>query len=181
MADGDTISLAGVGKVRLIGVDTPEVFGRAECFGRAASRFTRRALRPGRRVLYRLGVERRDRYGRALAYVWLADGRLFNGLLVERGLAQTLTVPPNDELAAGFVQAARRARRRRLGLWRVRGCPDRRPGEGRRGTGADRDCSDFRTRSQAQRYFDSRGGGPGRNIEQLDGEDGDGRVCESLP
>jgi micrococcal nuclease len=119
--DGDTVWLSGIGKVRLIGVDTPEVFGGRECFGRRASAFTARVLRLGRPVRYRLGVEERDRYGRALAYVWLEDGRMFNELLVERGYAQPLTIPPNDEFAARFLAAARRARERRLGLWRA--CP----------------------------------------------------------
>ena len=50
VTDGDTIELAGVGKVRLIGVDTPEVYGGAECYGAAASAFTKGVLQPGRRV-----------------------------------------------------------------------------------------------------------------------------------
>ena len=119
VVDGDTVRLSGVGKVRLIGVDTPEVSGRDECFGREASAFTGRVLRPGTSVRYRLGVEEHDRYGRALAYLYLADGRLFNELLVASGYAQPLTVPPNDELADRFVEASRRARERRLGLWRA--------------------------------------------------------------
>jgi micrococcal nuclease len=126
VTDGDTLWLSGIGKVRLIGVDTPEVFGEVECFGRRASAFAKRVLPPGRRVSYRLGVEPRDRYGRALAYVWLADGRLFNGLLVLRGYAQPLTIPPNDDLARSFVAAARRARRAGRGLWGRSGCADRR-------------------------------------------------------
>ncbi len=161
----------------MIGVDTPEVFGGQECFGRRASAFTKRVLRQGRRVRYRLGIEPRDRYGRALAYVWLRDGRLFNRLLVERGYAQPYTVPPNDDFARRFVGAARRARRARLGLWGIRGCVV--SGEDTRG--GERDCSEFRTQEEAQRYFDSRGGGKGRNVDDLDGPDRDGRVCESLP
>ena len=65
--DGDTLWLSGIGKVRLIGIDTPEVFGETECYGRAASAFVRRVAPLRSRVRYRLGVERRDRYGRALA------------------------------------------------------------------------------------------------------------------
>jgi micrococcal nuclease len=120
--DGDTLWLSGVGKVRLIGVDTPEVFGEAECFGRKASAFVERLLPLGARVEYSLGVQRRDRYGRALAYVYTGDGRLLNLLLVERGYAQPLTIPPNDRLADRFVAAARRARLRRLGLWAPGAC-----------------------------------------------------------
>jgi micrococcal nuclease len=76
----------------------------------------------GSRVRYRLGTEERDRYGRALAYVWLEDGRFLNRLLVARGYAQPLTVPPNVEYEEMFVRAARRARAERRGLWGRRGC-----------------------------------------------------------
>jgi micrococcal nuclease len=122
VTDGDTIVLDGIGRTRLIGVDTPEVFGGAECYGREASRFAKRVLGPGRRVRFRLGLDPRDRYGRALAYVWLEDGRMFNGLLVERGYAVPLTVPPNADYADLFVRAARRARRAERGLWDPRTC-----------------------------------------------------------
>jgi micrococcal nuclease len=120
--DGDTFWLSGIGKVRLIGVDTPEVFGEQECFGREASAFVERTVPLGARVRYRLGVEERDRYGRALAYVWLRDGRFLNRLLVARGYAQPLTVPPNVEYADRFARAARRARVAGRGLWGRAGC-----------------------------------------------------------
>jgi micrococcal nuclease len=122
VVDGDTVRLARLGSVRLIGVDTPEVYGRVECFGREASAFAKRELPPGREVRYRLGVESRDRYGRALAYVWLGDGKMFNELLAERGYAQPLTIPPNVDYADRFRIAAARARRAGLGLWGRPGC-----------------------------------------------------------
>jgi micrococcal nuclease len=120
--DGDTLWLSGIGKVRLIGMDTPEVFGEAECFGREASAFVRRTVPLGAEVRYRLGVEERDRYGRALAYVWLRDGRFLNRLLVARGYAQPLTVPPNVEYEDLLVRVARRARDAGRGLWGRPGC-----------------------------------------------------------
>ena len=120
--DGDTLWLSGIGKVRLIGVDTPEVYGQVECYGHEASAFVERLLPLGSRVSYRLGVEPRDHYGRALAYVYLDDGRLLNMVLVRRGFAQPLTIPPNDELAGRFVAAARDARRRGAGLWAPDAC-----------------------------------------------------------
>jgi micrococcal nuclease len=108
--------------VRLIGIDTPEVYGGAECFGREASAFVERLLPLGSRVRYELGVERRDRYGRALAYVYLDDGRFLNLLLVRRGYALPLTVPPNTEFAERFGAAARGARRAGRGLWGRAAC-----------------------------------------------------------
>jgi len=120
--DGDTLWLSGIGKVRLIGVDTPEVYGQAECYGREASAFVERTVPLGGEVRYRLGVDERDRYGRALAYVWLPDGRFLNRLLVARGYAQPLTVPPNVEYEDLFVRVARHAREAGSGLWGRPGC-----------------------------------------------------------
>ena len=120
--DGDTLWLSGIGKVRLIGMDTPEVYGQVECFGREASAFVERTVPLGTEVRYRLGVEERDRYGRALAYVWLGDGRFLNRMLVARGYAQPLTIPPNVEYEDLLMRAARRARDVRRGLWGRPGC-----------------------------------------------------------
>jgi micrococcal nuclease len=116
--------------VRLIGVDTPEVYGQAECYGHEASAFVERLLPLGSRVSYRLGVDPRDRYGRALAYVYLEDGRLLNVVLLRRGYAQPMTIPPNVELAGRF-------RRRRAGRPPAR----RRPvGAGRLSLGSGAPC-----------------------------------------
>ena len=120
--DGDTLWLSGIGKVRLIGIDTPEVYGSVECFGRRASAFVERIAPLGATVRYRLGVDERDRYGRALAYVWLPDGRFLNRLLAARGYAQPLTVPPNIEYEDLFVRASQSAREAGRGLWGLLGC-----------------------------------------------------------
>jgi micrococcal nuclease len=122
VTDGDTLRLSGIDRVRLIGVDTPEVYGGVECYGREASAFVKRVAPPGTRVSYRLGTEPRDRYGRALAYVWLADGRFLNGLLVREGYAQPLTIPPNVDYADRFTALARAAREAGRGLWGEPGC-----------------------------------------------------------
>jgi len=179
VSDGDTVTLSAIGKTRLIGIDTPEVFGHAECFGRAASAFTKRVLRIGTKVEYRLGVETHDRYGRSLAYVWLSDGRMFNKMLAERGYATPLTIPPNDEYAQLFLAAARRAREASRGLWSASTCDGSNPPSP--AAKGDHDCSDFATHKQAQDYFDSHGGSASNNVENLDGEDRDGKVCETLP
>jgi micrococcal nuclease len=122
VVDGDTVRLTGLGSVRLIGINTPEVYGRVQCFGPEASAFAKSVLRRGAEVRYRVGTEPHDRYGRTLAYVWLSDGRLFNRMLVEGGYAATLTIPPNDQLARTFAAAEGDARRAKLGMWRRAGC-----------------------------------------------------------
>ena len=121
VVDGDTVELRSAGTTRLIGVDTPEVHGRQECFGREASAFAKRRLRPGTRVDVERDVEERDRYGRVLLYLRLPDGRSFNELMVARGYAVPLSVPPNVRHAGRFRDLARDARRRDLGLWSA--CP----------------------------------------------------------
>ncbi len=103
-------------------MDTPEVHGQAECFGAEASDFVEGLLPPGTEVRYRLGTEERDRYGRALAYVWLPDGRFLNRLLVSKGYAQPLTIPPNVDFADRFRADARAARQAGRGLWARAGC-----------------------------------------------------------
>jgi len=122
VVDGDTVALRSAGKSRLIGVDTPEVFGSQECFGREASAFARRLLRPGLRVRVEPDVEQRDRCGRALVYLRLPDGRSFNELLVAEGFAVPLTIPPNVRHAGRFRELARRARERSVGLWSAGSC-----------------------------------------------------------
>ena len=125
VVDGDTIEVryrGHVRDVRLIGVDTPETvhpFQPVECYGREASRFTRNALE-GRRVRLGFDVERLDRYGRTLAYVWVR-GELFNESLVRKGYAQVATYPPNVRYADRFRAAQREAREAGRGLWG--GCP----------------------------------------------------------
>ena len=119
VSDGDTVVLSGLGRSRLIGIDTPEVHTERECFGRQASAFTGRLLPRGTRVRYRLGVERRDRHGRPLVYVWLPDRRFVNAQLVREGYATPLTIPPNVEYAKRFTALAREARAKGRGLWRA--------------------------------------------------------------
>jgi micrococcal nuclease len=121
VVDGDTIEVALGGRredVRLIGVDTPETVKPGtpvQCFGPRASRFTHRRLER-RRVRLLFGVERRDVYGRLLAYVFL-DRRLVNAELVRRGLARTLAIPPNTRFASRFERLQSAAARAGRGLW----------------------------------------------------------------
>jgi micrococcal nuclease len=119
--DGDTIEVRLDGRaedVRYIGVDTPETVKPdtpVQCFGPQASRFNH-ALVEHRQVRLVFGVERRDVYGRLLAYVYL-DGRFVNAELIRRGLARTLTIPPNDHFAGRLKQLEMAAARAGRGLW----------------------------------------------------------------
>ena len=121
VVDGDTVEVRLDGEtedVRYIGVDTPETVKPdtpVQCFGPQASDFNHHLVEH-RRVRLVFGEERRDVYGRLLAYVYL-DGRFVNAELVRRGYARPLTVPPNVRYADRFARLASQARERGSGLW----------------------------------------------------------------
>ena len=118
--DGDTLKLAGGERVRLIGVNTPESVDPrrpVQAYGKEAAAFTARLVK-GREVRLESDVEKVDRYGRTLAYVWLADGTFLNAVLVREGYAQVMTIPPNVRYADLFARLQREAREARRGLWR---------------------------------------------------------------
>jgi micrococcal nuclease len=123
VVDGDTIRVSIGGRpepVRYIGVDTPESKKPGtpvQCFARRAAAENARLVR-GERVRLVFDVERRDRFGRLLAYVYRArDGVFVNAALVRAGFARTLTIPPNVRFAARFAALAAEARRAGRGLW----------------------------------------------------------------
>jgi micrococcal nuclease len=119
--DGDTIEVRLDGRledVRYIGVDTPETVKPdtpVQCFGPRASSFDHRLIEH-QRVRLVFGVERRDVYGRLLAYVYIGH-RFVNAELVRRGLARTLTIAPNTLHHALFERLERGAARAGRGLW----------------------------------------------------------------
>jgi micrococcal nuclease len=121
--DGDTIEARVGGRledIRYIGVDTPETVKPdtpVQCFGPRASTFNHHLVER-RRVRLVFGVERRDVYGRLLAYVYLGH-RFVNAILIRRGLARSLTIAPNDRFAPLFRGLELRAARSGRGLWGV--------------------------------------------------------------
>ncbi|MFZ8998353.1 MAG: thermonuclease family protein [Ilumatobacteraceae bacterium] len=130
VVDGDTIDVTIGGRterVRLLGIDTPEIDhdafdGRpavaAECFGDEATAHVGRLLPPGSAVRLVRDVVGRDDYGRLLAFVFRSsDGLFVNEHLVRTGFAVPLSIPPNESLRSIFVDAARAAERDDAGLW----------------------------------------------------------------
>jgi micrococcal nuclease len=125
VVDGDTIHVVLSGRretVRYIGVDTPETkhpTKGVQCYGRAAAAFNARLV-GGERVRLVGDVERRDRYGRLLAYVYRArDGLFVNAELARLGYARPLSIAPDVRHAARFAALAREARDQGKGLWLV--------------------------------------------------------------
>ncbi len=117
--DGDTMQLEGGEMVRYIGIDTPETvdpYRSVQCFGPEASK-ANRAMVEGKRVRLVADVEDRDKYGRMLRYVYLADGTFVNLELARQGFAPAYTYPPNIAHTEEFRTAAREARTAKRGLW----------------------------------------------------------------
>lgn len=133
VVDGDTLELATGERVRLIGIDTPEVHESAKLYrdsqrsaedvrtiqalGRRAYEFTK-ALVEGKPVRLEFDVEKRDRYKRLLAYAYLEDGTFVNAEIVRQGYASLMTYPPNVKYADTFLLLYQEARENKRGLWK---------------------------------------------------------------
>ena len=197
VVDGDTIEVnyrGSIVDIRLIGVDTPETVHPTEpveCFGPAASHFTTATLTE-ETVRLEFDVERRDYYGRLLAYVW-HDGKLFNRALVQRGFATVSTYPPNVRYVARFNAAQDQAQSTGRGLWE--GCSASQVPDSSAGTGTVADpsgtCDGYSPCLPPASDYDCAGGsgdgpeyaqGPievtGSDPYELDTE-GDGIACEA--
>lgn len=131
--DGDTLLLEGGERVRLIGIDTPEMHESDKLYrdsrksgqdaqvikdlGRRSYYFTKNLVQ-GKRVKLEFDVERRDKYNRLLAYVYLEDGTFINAEIVRQGYASLMTIPPNVKYADLLVKLYQEARENQRGLWR---------------------------------------------------------------
>ena len=126
--DGDTLQLqteqpgayvktTAKVRVRLIGIDTPEVHPETECFGVQASDRMRALAPVGVQVWVAPDREPFDRYGRYLFFVWTESGQLLNYDLVAEGYADAIRVRPNDTLWPLLRQTRDQARAAERGLW----------------------------------------------------------------
>ena len=119
--DGDTLLFSDGRRLRLIGINTPELGknGRGPEPGALAARDRLRQLlfSSQQQVQLRFDQERHDRYGRLLAHAFLADGRNLTEVLLAEGAGAQLVVPPNTWQAPCYRAAADAAHRARRGVW----------------------------------------------------------------
>lgn len=119
--DGDTIFLDTAQddnlKVRLLAIDTPEVGENAECLGDEARDWLRNALPEGSTVYTLADADETDQYGRALLFVWTADGSFVNLELVADGYAEAVFIGNNRLYQSAFETAEADARNASLGIW----------------------------------------------------------------
>jgi micrococcal nuclease len=131
--DGDTLVLENNERVRLIGIDTPEMHESDKLnrdaqrsgqdveaikhLGRQSYEFTKKLVE-GKRVRLEFDVERYDKYKRILAYVYLEDQTFVNAKIVQEGYASLMTYPPNVKYADLFLKLYQEARQNQRGLWK---------------------------------------------------------------
>lgn len=120
--DGDTIVLENNKRVRLLGVNTPEIENRsrpAEPGGNEAKKWLQGKLQ-GCTVYLEYDQQTRDHYKRILAHVYLPDGEHINLSLVRNGLATVTLIPPNLLHADILIKAQQQAEAKKLGIWSMK-------------------------------------------------------------
>jgi micrococcal nuclease len=117
--DGDTVVLDTGQKIRLLGIDAPELEREgqpADFLAHKAKRFLT-DLAQGKRVRLEYDRVRYDRYGRVLAFLFLMDGTDLSREMVRQGLAHVYTIPPNLRFREELLAAQREALQARRGIW----------------------------------------------------------------
>ena len=123
IVDGDTVHLSDGRKVRFIGINTPEIGRRgkpSQPYARQAYNFVVQLLKNNKKIGLTFDKDKKDRYKRILAYINLPDGRSVEQLLLARGLAYSIVVPPNDHRVRCYRSIEKQARDTKLGLWTLR-------------------------------------------------------------
>ena len=121
--DGDTVRLKDGRKLRLIGINTPEL-ARDHQPEQAMAQQARLQLmallrQSNYRIMLQFGPEAKDRYQRSLAHIYLPNGTNIQQALLEAGLATAYTTPPNDQLSDCYRRSEQDARKARRGIWQL--------------------------------------------------------------
>jgi len=125
--DGDTFKCYLAGReetIRLIGVDTPETYGKVkEAYGLEATAFVKNLLQEGCQVYLTLGKETKDKYGRLLCYTWLNEkdiGQIeasLNGRLLIAGYGKVMNIEPNSRYKKTLITLENQAKKAEVGIW----------------------------------------------------------------
>lgn len=111
-------------EVRYLGLDTPETHHPekpVEYFGVKASKFNKQLV-GGKKVKLEYDVQKKDQYGRVLAYIYVKQGGEWinvNAELLREGYARVYTLPPNVKYSDYFLELEREARENCKGLWQA--------------------------------------------------------------
>ncbi len=120
IVDGDTLMLAGGIKVRVLGIDAPEMEkdGRPADFLAHQAKAVLADLTLNKTIALEYDRLRYDQYGRLLAYLFLPDHTLVNAELVRRGLARVYFSAPNLRYQKALLTAQQEAIEAQRGIWR---------------------------------------------------------------
>lgn len=122
VVDGDTVRLQDGRSVRLIGINAPEIGGRARTTEpyavQAKARLSALVKANDNKVGLQLSEQTHDRYGRVLAHLYDRHGASLEAQLIAEGLAYHVLIAPNLALADCLTQAEQQARQQQLGLWK---------------------------------------------------------------
>ncbi|WP_170853637.1 thermonuclease family protein [Lishizhenia tianjinensis] len=103
----------------MIGLNTPELKGRnqeKEFYAEEAKKFLADLIYQ-KEIRLEFDVEHKDKYGRTLAYVYVFDTLFVNELLIAKGYAQKMRIPPNTKYASQFAAREQMAKARKIGIW----------------------------------------------------------------
>jgi endonuclease YncB( thermonuclease family) len=117
--DGDTVLLKNGAKIRYLGINTPEIDhegNKSEFMAHTAKDFNQK-LANGALVRLEFDLEKKDRYKRVLAYVFLQNGDMVNALLVRKGLAYVISIRPNLKYRDLLLECQRKAIKESIGIW----------------------------------------------------------------
>ncbi|WP_157753567.1 thermonuclease family protein [Ghiorsea bivora] len=119
VVDGDTFKTIQGEKIRLLGINTPEIqhdTSSAQPFGQQAKNALI-TLIAGKQVRLTFDKEKKDKYGRTLAHVYLRNGLWVNAALVEQGLAHVYTFAPNISAAKKLLRIEQKAIAAKRKMW----------------------------------------------------------------
>ncbi len=121
--DGDTVILKDGRHVRLIGIDTPEIGrdGRKSDEGAHTARsYLVSLLQGNKNILLKFDSQPLDRYKRTLAHLFLPNGQNIQAVLLAKGLATPLTIPPNLNFLNCYLHHSNHAMASQQGLWELK-------------------------------------------------------------
>lgn len=117
--DGDTILIDNGKKVRYLGVDAPDFNYNGQNNSRLAelSKDFNLQLVKGERVRLEFDKNKKDQYGRLLAYVFLNGNEMINAILIRKGLAHVMIKIPNKKYLDLLLKYQRQAMKKKIGVW----------------------------------------------------------------
>jgi len=120
--DGDSLKLADGRKIRLIGINTPEMnydTGTPEPYAEKAKQLLENTVLK-HKVRLKYGTDKKDHYKRTLAHLLLNDETNIQYVLLEKGYASNIAIPPNLWMHKCYQAAEKLAQKTKKGIWNNR-------------------------------------------------------------